>query len=85
MTSWYSTIWELTIQLFQEQKEISEWKKKRFSLLHKCSLLDIQNRLSKNVVDATFTGWRAVFFWNTRFEIRPFALLPTNLSEEFNF
>ena len=57
MTSWYLTIWELTIQLFQEQKEISKWKKERFSLLHQCSLLDIQNRLSKNVVDATFTGW----------------------------
>ena len=24
--------------------------------------------------------WRAFFFWNTRFEIRPFALLPTNCS-----
>ena len=22
--------------------------------------------------------WRALFSWNTRFEIRPFALLPTN-------
>ena len=47
MTSWHLTIWELTIRLFQEQKEISKWKKKRFSLLHKCSLLDIQNRLAK--------------------------------------
>ena len=24
--------------------------------------------------------WRALFSWNTRFEIRPFALLPTNCS-----
>ena len=23
--------------------------------------------------------WRALFFWNTRFDIRPFALLPTKL------
>ena len=26
--------------------------------------------------------WRALFSWNTRFEIRPFALLPTKLEEE---
>ena len=24
--------------------------------------------------------WRALFSWNTRFEIRPFALLPTNFT-----
>ena len=23
--------------------------------------------------------WRALFFWNTRFDIHPFALLPTKL------
>ena len=25
--------------------------------------------------------WRAFFFWNTRFEIRPFALLPTSFKD----
>ena len=24
--------------------------------------------------------WRALFSWNTRFEIRPFVLLPTNVA-----
>ena len=25
--------------------------------------------------------WRALFSWNTSFEIRPFALLPTNFAK----
>ena len=27
--------------------------------------------------------WRALFSWNTRFEIRPFALSPTNYYSQF--
>ena len=47
MTSWHLNIWKLKIWLSQERKELSKWNKKHFSLFHKCSLLDVQNKLAK--------------------------------------
>ena len=47
MTSWHLNIWKIKIWLSQERKELSKWNKKHFSLFHKCSLLDIQNKLAK--------------------------------------
>ena len=41
-TSWDLIIWKFKIWLFQEWKELSN-----FYLFHKCSLLDIQNKLAK--------------------------------------
>ena len=29
--------------------------------------------------------WRALFSWNTSFEIRPFALLPSNYQKTYGF
>ena len=37
----------LNFVLSQEQKELSKWNKKHFSLFHKCSFLEIQNKLVK--------------------------------------
>ena len=45
MTSWHLNIWKFKIWLSQEQKELSKWNKKHFSLFHKSSLLGIQNKL----------------------------------------
>ena len=47
MTSWHLNIWKVKIWLSQERKELSKWNKMHFSLFHKCSLLDIQNKLAK--------------------------------------
>ena len=47
MTSWHLNIWKVKIWLSQERKELLKWNKKHFSLFHKCSLLDIQNKLAK--------------------------------------
>ena len=47
MTSWYLNTWKVKIWLHQEREELSKWNKKYFSLFHKCSLLNIQNKLAK--------------------------------------
>ena len=46
MKSWHLNIWKIKIWLSQERKKLLKWNKKRFSLLHKCSLLDLQNKLA---------------------------------------
>ena len=40
-------IWKIKIWLSQERKELSRRNKKHSSLLHRCYLLDIKNRLAK--------------------------------------
>ena len=47
MTSWHLNIWKLKIWLSQKLKELSKWNKKHFSLLHKCSHLDLKDTLAK--------------------------------------
>ena len=47
MTSWHLNTWKVKIWLIQERKELSRWNKKHSSLFHKCSLLDIKNRVAK--------------------------------------
>ena len=47
MTSWHLNIWKVKIRLSQERKEPSNLDKKYFSLFHKCSLVDINNKLAK--------------------------------------
>ena len=47
---WRHDIWiseKNKIWLSQDQKEISRWNKKRYSLFHKCCLLNIKNGLAK--------------------------------------
>ena len=43
----YLNIWKIKIWLSQEQKELSKWSKKHFSLFQKFSLLDILTKLAK--------------------------------------
>ena len=47
ITSWHLNIWKVKIWLSQERKELSKWNKKHFSSFHKCSLLDVKNKLAK--------------------------------------
>ena len=47
MTSWNLNTSKVTVWLFQERKELSKWNRKHFSSFHKCSLLEIQNTLTK--------------------------------------
>ena len=54
MTSWHLNIWKVKTWLFQERKELSNWSKKYYSMFCKCSPLDLQNKLAKNIVDTTF-------------------------------
>ena len=40
----FENLWKVKIWLSQEWKELSKSNKKHFSLFHKCSLADIQNK-----------------------------------------
>ena len=42
-----NTYLKVKIWLSQERKQLLKWNKEHFSLLHKCSPLDLQNRLAK--------------------------------------
>ena len=44
---WHLNTWKVKIWLSHKRKELSKWNKNHFSLFHKCSLLDIQNKLAK--------------------------------------
>ena len=52
MMSWHLNTWKVKIWLSQEWKELSKGSKKHFSLFHKLSLFDTQNKL-QNVADTT--------------------------------
>ena len=54
MKSWDLNIWKVNIWLSHKWKVLLKWKKKHFTLFHKCSLLDLQKQTGKNVVDTTF-------------------------------
>ena len=53
-------IWKVKIWLSQEKSFCSEIKK-HFPLFHKCSPLDLQNRLAKKVVQTTFHNFLKYF------------------------
>ena len=67
MTSWHLNISKFKIGLSQEQKELSKWNKKHFSLFHKSSRHTKQT--SNNVTDATFKNWQSLWsieHWHSR-------------------
>ena len=54
MTSWHLNMWKLKIWLSQQQKELSKWNKKHFSLFHQVLSWRHTKEISKNVADTTF-------------------------------
>ena len=50
----FMTAWHLNTWPSQEQKELSKWNKKHFSLFDKHSPLELQKKTSKNKGDTTF-------------------------------
>ena len=54
MTSWHLNIWKIKVWLSQEQKELSTWNKKHFSLFSQFLSFRLTKQTSKNVADTTF-------------------------------